>query len=192
MKRLVGALFLTMCVVAPASATTITWGPASISDDAAGAFLAGAGVLAAGPTWTLSLPSYSTTGTFDFPPNEVDLSLSATAIGGNIIGVTYSFFGTFTGAGSAGYLQMANAANVGGAFSIPLLTGFLPVLPTGSLNLITQLNLLDGGDSAQISEVRFELATVDIPEPATLSLVALGAAVLSRRRFRARRVDTLS
>jgi len=191
MKRLVGALFLTMCVVAaPASATSITWGPASISDDAAGAFLAGASVVAVGATWTLSLPNYSTTGTFNFPPDEVDLSLSATSSDAPIIGVTYSYFGSFTGAGSASYVQMANAANASGTFSGVLQTGFLPVLPAGVLNLSTQLNLLDGGDFAAISQVRFELATV--PEPATLTLVALGAAVLSRRKLRTRRGATLS
>lgn len=189
MKRLAGALFL-VCVAVPASATSITWSPASISDDNGGAFLAGASVLAAGEMWTLLLPSYSTTSQFGFPPDEVDLGLSATATGGQIVGLTYSFFGSFSGSGSAGYDLTANAAHQAGIFSSSLLNAFQPIAPTNVLNLSTQLSLLDGGDFASIREVRFVLTTV--PEPATLSLVGLGAAILLRRRFRARRDGTTS
>jgi hypothetical protein len=181
MKRLVVALFL-VCVAVPASATSITWGPASASDDNGGAFLAGASVLVAGETWRFLLPGYSTTSQFGFPPNEVDLGVSATATGGQIVGLTYSFFGDFLGSGSAAYDLTASAAHRTGMFSTSLLNVFQPLAPTNAVNLSTQLSLLDAGDFASIREVRFQLATV--PEPATLALVGLGAAILFRRRFR--------
>jgi membrane-associated protease RseP (regulator of RpoE activity) len=195
MKRILGALFLMMCLAGPASAASITWSVATASDDNAGAFLAGASTSAVANIWTLLLPNYSTSGNFGLSPNEVDLAVSATASGGTITGVTYSFFGVFGGAGLASFNQTANATVAAGSFSTPVQTAFLSVLPTTVLNLATIFNL-DGGDVvdlASVTKVQFELRTVDaaVPEPATFGLVGIGAVLLFRKKivWRSRRAS---
>src|SRR5262252_2266178 len=99
MKRVCAAIFVTVCAVAPASATTITWSSTTLSDDNAGVFLAGASVSAVANVWTLQLPAYSVSGNFAQPPDEVDASVTATASGGNITGVTFRYFGLVSGPG---------------------------------------------------------------------------------------------
>ena len=186
MKRIVGALFLPIWSVAPASATSITWSSATLSDDNGGAFLTGASATAIGKVWTLTLPNYSISGNFGLPPDEVDLGVSATAVGGVITGVTYRYAGLFAGVGSASFVQSANAASATGAFAAPNWVGFLPLAPVSVVNLLTVLNL-DGGDfvdSAAVTSVQFELSITDVPEPSTIVLVAVGAATLMRRRIR--------
>src|SRR5437764_1125658 len=113
MKRMVArSVFLLLLTAAPASATSITWGAASVTDDNGGLFLLGATASGIGSTFTLNLPSYSTTGQFGFPPNEVDLAVTATDVGGQqIIGLTYTLLGSFTGGGSADFVIVANAAS---------------------------------------------------------------------------------
>jgi len=191
MKRIVGALLVMMCVAGPASATSITWSAATLSDDNAGAFLAGASASGVGNIWTLLLPNYSTSGNFGLAPNEVDLSVSASATGGTITAVIIRYFGTFVGLGGASFNQTANASAAIGGFAGPLFSVALPILPTTALNLATIFNL-DGGDVvdfAGVTRVQFELQTVDaaVPEPATFGLVGIGAALLVRNRLRARR-----
>ena len=204
MNRILGAIFLTICAAAPASATSITWSSATLSDDNGGLFLTGATASGAGNVWTLQLPNYRGTGDVFFSTNQVDVSVSATAVGGFITGVTYTYVGLFAGVGSARFAQSANALGAAGVFSTPTRTGLLPRAPTAVLNLLTVLNLdgIDASDSAAVTQLQFQLTTVDtpvpaVPEPSTIVLVALGAAMLlphrlARARHKDRHIDVES
>src|SRR5262249_29505685 len=137
-----------------------------------------------GGIWDLKLPTYSTDGAFNFPPvgsspNQVNLSVSASAAAGtSIVGVTYTFFGSFSGAGLATFLQTVDALPPQpGTFSSSSFSAFVPIGLTSSLNLSSVLNLFDQGDSAAISEVQFQLAIV--PEPGTLALLASGLGLIA-------------
>jgi hypothetical protein len=129
------------------------------------------------------------TGNFTFPPDgspsQINLSVSASIASGSIVGVTYTFFGSFAGAGLATFSQAADAAPTArGSFSSSSFSDFSAVSPASALNLSTTLNIFDQGDSAAISEVRFQLATV--PEPGTITLLASGLGLLAALRLRRR------
>lgn len=189
MKRMVIGLFLVLLTAVPAWATSIVWSPASVSDDNGGLFLLGATTSAFGTTFALDLPSYSTTSQFGFPPNEVDLGVSASVSGGVITGVTFRYFGLFTDQAFAVFSQIANLAPLAtGTFSAPSFTGFIPVAPTSLLNLTTQLNLFDEGDSAAVRRIQFDVVATPVPEPGTMVLLGTGlAALVGRMRVRPRR-----
>ena len=190
MRRIIIGLFLVLLIALPASATSIVWSSASLSDDNGGLFLSGATVSDVGATFTLDLPSYSTTSQFGFPPNEVDLGVTATALGGDpIVGLAYTFLGSFTGFGSAAFLVTANAAFNSGSFSTSPKVGLLTFPSATSVNIGTVLNLDDGGDFAAVRRVQFTVATV--PEPSAMMLLGSGLPALAwraraRRRSRSR------
>jgi hypothetical protein len=186
MKRMVvQSVFLMLLTSAPASATAISWGPASVTDDNGGLFLLGATASRIGSTFTLNLPGYSTTSQFGFPPNEVDLAVTATDVGAQqIIGLTYTLLGSFTGAGRADFAIMANAASALGSFATASRVGTIRFAGATTVNLSSVLHLDDGGDSAAVRSVQFTL--LETPEPTTIILLASGL-ILGRRGLARRR-----
>jgi hypothetical protein len=182
MKRMVIGLSLMLLTAVPASATPILWSPASVSDDNGGLFLSGATVsIVAGNTFTLDLPSYSTTSQFGFPPDEVDLAVTATAFGQEqIVGLRYIFLGLFTGLGSADFLVSANSAFSSGSFSTSQRVGLLTFPAATSVNLGALLNLDDGGDFAAVRRIQFEVIST-VPEPSGRVLLSSGLVILAWR-----------
>src|SRR5262249_42003612 len=116
MKWLIITVSLVLLMVVPAAGSTITWGPASLSDDNGGNFLAGATYTASGNTASFTLPSFSTSGTFGFPSNELDLGVSVFISGDAITGVQFTYLGSFTGSAFAQFLQTANTTPITGTF----------------------------------------------------------------------------
>jgi hypothetical protein len=184
MKFLVPALVALMLAAGSASAAVISWGPASLSDDNGGAFIAGHTIVTSGGTFILNLPNYSTSNFDSNISNEVDLGVSVTSNIG-IEGIIYTFLGRFSGAAQASYIQTLDANSANGSFSTSPFSGTLASFGSpNSVNLTTQLNLNDNGDSAGISQVRIDVL---LPEPATgamagMALLALGGLL----KFRAR------
>jgi len=173
-------------MVIPAAGSTITWGPASLSDDNGGNFLAGATFMTSGSTATFTLPSFHTSGTFGFPSNEVDLGVSALISGDAITGVQFTYFGSFTGSAFAQFLQTADAAPTAtGTFASGSFSGFIPLSSATTLNLTTRLNLFDEGFNAAITRIDFSLQT--IPEPATIMLFGSALAAIVALKIRRRR-----
>jgi hypothetical protein len=179
-SALVWALALFLLFSLAASASSATFGPVSLSDDNGGAFVNDA-VITSGSNWLqITLPSYSTSNFDSFFANFVGLSTTVTPNGGTIKSITYSFSGTFSGAGSASFDQYGNALYDTGSFNSSY-SGTFDFGPAGvsSVNLVTLLHLDDGGDLAGVDTVQYTVAT---PEPASLALVGLGFGVLALRR----------
>ena len=181
MHKALGLASILFLVTLSAGASTITWGSASLSDDNGGAFLAGSSTSAVGTLFTLNLPSYSVSN-FSYPPDEVDLGITVTDTATEIIGVTWTYYGTFTGDGLALFVQNPTDS---GSFNVASYSNSATFAATNTLNLSTQFNLA-AGDSAAVTGLTYEL-TLATPEPMTMSLLGSGLAFLfakARRRTR--------
>jgi hypothetical protein len=171
-------LSLILVTCASGYADTITWGPASLSDNNGGAFLAGATLTVSGTHWILNLPNFFQSDFAPFP-GEVDISVSADDTNPNIIGVTYEYDGNFDltgGAANASYIQTASgSAGASGTFNTSPLTGFLTRSASGHIDLTTSLVLDDEGGAVGINKIEFDLATpIATPEPSSLLMLATG------------------
>ncbi len=113
--------------------------------------------------------------------NEATLNVHAVDPAGLINGVTFTIFGNFSGLGSAQFNINSGAGS--GTFSTAFITGFIAFAPSTNVNLVAVLDLDDAGDSAAITQVRYQFSTQPVPEPSVIVLLAigLGATLLKKR-----------
>jgi len=175
MKAILTVFVVTLLFAVPASASTIVWGPTVVTTDDS-SFLNGAGVTAGGPDFLLSLPNFSTSSQFSFPPNSLQMFVAPTITGGDIYGVEYTFLGSFSGAGFADFSQTINGAVTTGSFSSNSYTGQVTFASLSSLQLLAAFNLNDEGDTAAITGIRLHLLAT--PEPSSLVLLTSGLVLL--------------
>ena len=180
LKSLIAAAALAT-LSAAASAGILTFGGLSLtfSDPS----LAGSSVMSSGNNYMINLSQFSQSN-FDPNPGEVDFAITANSNVADLIGVRLTYFGAFTGLGTASYSQTIGATpTAAGSFaSASFSQGFTMFAASNSVNISGFLNLADNGDSAQITKISIDLLTV--PEPSTIALAFAGLALagLSGRR----------
>jgi len=188
-KIMIGAILLlgtSTCV----RADIFTWGPTSLSDNAAGSFLTGFNITTLGPKWFLVLPAFSQDGTFDFPgPSEVSLSVSVSDTASLINGVRFTYDGVIDQTGGPASVDFSQTvvgspgSPLSGNFAATPFSGTLTHSVTNHLDLSLVLDLHDSGGSASINKIEFDITQA--PEPSYLLLLAtmLGIAVSVKHRF---------
>ena len=178
-------ILLSISTCAIGFADTISWGPASLSDNSGGTFLSGISIITAGTKFILDLPNFSQSN-FDTPsPGEVSLAVSADFLGG-ISGVSFQYSGNIDNTGgdpTVHYIQTASgSADQSGDFGTVPFSGSFDRPVSTHIDLTTTLDLNDNGGSVAINQIEFDLVTV--PEPSSLLLMTsgLGLALRLRRR----------
>ena len=183
-------LTLGLSLATCASAGTLTWSGATLSDNNGGLFLEGASLTTSGLRATFALPAFSQSDFAAFS-GEVDLSITGTYDQPWINGVVVTFFGVLqpldqtpiipatvdyiqTASGSAGSPASGNLTSLPFSF-------FLSLNSALSVNLTTQLDLNDNGGLAGVSAVQLDVVA---PEPATNVAMVAGVALLAMLRRR--------
>ncbi|MCC6395008.1 MAG: hypothetical protein IT167_30730 [Bryobacterales bacterium] len=161
-----------------------------LTDDNGGSYTVNASSFSSGAenaSYKILLPDFQTSNFGSFLANQINFSITATALTGDIHNLGYAILGAFVddpgglGPAVADYQINANAASASGTFPPPATAaGILYFASTPTLNITGQLNLNDNGGSAAVFEVDLN-ANTDIPEPSTAAFLLLGIAVLTGR-----------
>jgi hypothetical protein len=173
------AVILSAACVPSARAALIVSG-VSLSDNNAGEFISEFSSAQFGYTWTLNLPTFQQSD-FSFPAGELGLGLTLTEseAGQNLTGLVITWFGVFRNGGfgepSVHFEQSAGGTARAGAFSSSPAADIISFAPAQSVDFTSLLRLSDKGGIAGISRIRIDAAGV--PEPATISMFALGLAL---------------
>jgi len=181
MAKIATAAILALLSCATGYADSITWGPVSLSDNNGGAFLQAFSITTSGTKWILTLPDFSQSDFAAFS-GEISLSVSADDADPGILGVMFQYSGAIDqtgGPADVSYIQTASASpGAFGTFNSTPFTGFLALSASNHIDLTTTLDLNDNGGFASISQIEFDLATAQVPEPSSLILLATGLAAV--------------
>lgn len=172
-------------------ADVLTWGPASLSDDNAGALLTGFSISTSGPKWILLLPNFGQNGTFDFPlASEVTVAVSVSDAGGLLNGLSFTYGAAIDQSGGPASVHFEQTlvgspgSPISGDFTSSSFSGTLTHSNTNQLDISLILDLHDSGGSAAVNQIEFDALVV--PEPSSLILfgIVLGVVLPLKRRFR--------
>jgi hypothetical protein len=166
---------------APSSQAALIVSGVSLSDNNAGDFISGFSSAQSGYTWTLNLPNFQQSN-FSFPAGELGLGVTLTESEPrqNLTSLVITWYGVFQSAGfgepSVHFEQLANGNSHTGTFSTSPAGDIISFAPAQSVDFTTLLTLSDNGGIAGVSRIRIDAAGV--PEPGTISMLALGLALL--------------